>query len=67
MVNVLGGPAEGTMDVRYPAVMAQYPAAKLHSYAKQPRPGRKVGHVTATGATLAEARAIAEGAAKLFD
>lgn len=67
MVNVLGGPAEGTMDVRYPAVMAQYPAAKLHSYAKQPRPGRKVGHVTSTGATLAEARAIAEGAAKLFD
>ena len=67
MVNVLGGPAEGTMDVRYPAVMAQYPAVKLHSYAKHPRPGRKVGHVTATGATLAEARAIAEGAAKLFD
>ena len=67
MVNVLGGPAEGTMDVRYAAVMAQYPAAKLHSYAKQPRPGRKVGHVTATGATLAEARAIAEASAKLFD
>jgi len=63
MVNILGGPAEGTMDVRYPEVMAAHPEAKLHSYAKQPRPGRKVGHVTLRGndmqATLAEARATA--------
>lgn len=63
MVNVLGGPSEGTMDVRYPTVMAAHPEAKLHSYAKQPRPGRKVGHVTVRGddmvATLAETRAVA--------
>lgn len=67
MINVLGGPAEGTMDVRYPEVMTAHPEAKLHSYAKQPRPGRKVGHVTLRGteieATLAEARA----AAAMFD
>lgn len=63
MVNVLGGPAEGPMPVRYPAVLAAHPGAKVHSYDKLPRPGRKVGHVTVTGddleTVLAEARAAA--------
>lgn len=63
MVNVLGGPAEGPMPVRYPEVLAAHPGAKVHSYDKQPRPGRKVGHVTVTGddleTVLAEARAAA--------
>lgn len=67
MVNVLGGPAEGTMDVRYDQVMAAYPEARLHSYAKQPRPGRKVGHVTVRGKTLDEARKTAKAAAAMFD
>jgi len=66
MVNVLGGPAEGTMDVRYPQVMAAHPAAKLHSYAKQPRPGRKVGHVTVTGDEMANTRAEAQATAAMF-
>ncbi|GAA1574268.1 5-(carboxyamino)imidazole ribonucleotide synthase [Leucobacter aridicollis] len=65
MVNVLGGPAEGPMPVRYPAVLAAHPAAKIHSYGKLPRPGRKVGHVTVVGdsldTALAEARAAADG------
>ena len=63
MVNVLGGPAEGPMPVRYASVLAEHPRAKVHSYDKLPRPGRKVGHVTVTGedaaAVLAEARAAA--------
>lgn len=67
MMNVLGGPAEGTMDVRYPQVMAAHPDAKLHSYAKQPRPGRKVGHVTVRGNDMAATRATAEAAARMFD
>lgn len=67
MVNVLGGPAEGTMDVRYPAVMAAHPAAKLHSYAKQPRPGRKVGHVTVRGDDMDVTRTTAQAAAAMFD
>ncbi len=67
MVNVLGGPAEGTMDVRYPAVMAAHPEAKLHSYAKQPRPGRKVGHVTVRGDDMAATRAEAQAAAAMFE
>lgn len=66
MVNVLGGPAEGTMDIRYPQVMAAHPEAKLHSYAKQPRPGRKVGHVTVRGDDMAATLAEAQAAAALF-
>lgn len=66
MVNVLGGPAEGPMPVRYPAALAAHPRAKFHSYDKQPRPGRKVGHVTVTGEDLAEVRAAAQAAAAEF-
>ena len=66
MVNVLGGPAEGPMPVRYAAVLAEHPRAKIHSYDKLPRPGRKVGHVTVTGEDLAEVRAAARAAADMF-
>ncbi|MBK0421653.1 5-(carboxyamino)imidazole ribonucleotide synthase [Leucobacter sp. CSA2] len=67
MVNVLGGPAEGPMPVRYAEALAAHPRAKFHSYDKQPRPGRKVGHVTVTGDDLAEVRAQAVAAAAVFD
>ena len=66
MVNVLGGPAEGPMPVRYPEALAAHPRAKFHSYDKQPRPGRKVGHVTVTGERLDEVRAEATAAARRF-
>ena len=66
MVNVLGGPAEGPMPVRYASVLAAHPGAKIHSYDKQPRPGRKVGHVTVTGASLDEVLAEARAAANAF-
>jgi 5-(carboxyamino)imidazole ribonucleotide synthase len=54
MVNILGGPAGGTLADRYPAAMADQPNVKVHNYGKTPRPGRKVGHVTASGAVLDE-------------
>ncbi|RGE23347.1 5-(carboxyamino)imidazole ribonucleotide synthase [Leucobacter sp. wl10] len=66
MVNVLGGPPEGPMPVRYPAVLAEHPRAKVHSYGKQPRPGRKVGHVTVTGEHLHEVLAEARATAAAF-
>ncbi|MEJ6488249.1 5-(carboxyamino)imidazole ribonucleotide synthase [Leucobacter sp. USCH14] len=66
MVNVLGGPAEGPMPVRYAEALAAHPRAKFHSYDKQPRPGRKVGHVTVTGERLDEVRAEAVAAAQRF-
>ena len=67
MVNVLGGPAVGTMEDRYPALMAHQPAVKVHSYGKQPRPGRKVGHVNASGAELDEVVFRARAAAQYFE
>ena len=67
MVNVLGGPAEGPMPVRYAEALAAHPRAKFHSYDKLPRPGRKVGHVTVTGQDLDTVRDEALAAARAFD
>ncbi|MBB5632682.1 5-(carboxyamino)imidazole ribonucleotide synthase [Cryobacterium mesophilum] len=63
MVNILGGPTTGTMADRYQNAFAAFPGVKIHNYGKDPRPGRKVGHVTAMGddldTVLHEARAMA--------
>lgn len=66
MVNVLGGPAEGTLDDRFAAAMAAHPRAKVHTYGKAPRPGRKVGHVNVTGDDLDDAVYEARAAASVF-
>lgn len=52
MVNVLGGPESGSMADRYPQVFEDHPMVKVHNYGKSPRPGRKIGHVTAVGDDL---------------
>ncbi|MET0303263.1 MAG: 5-(carboxyamino)imidazole ribonucleotide synthase [Microbacteriaceae bacterium] len=67
MVNVLGGPSSGSMLDRYAEALAAHPETKFHSYGKQSRPGRKVGHVTAISAPgetgeATQARARAAGA-----
>ena len=63
MVNVLGGPATGDLTDAYPKALADQPNVKVHNYGKEPRPGRKIGHVTATGDELDgaafEARSVA--------
>lgn len=66
MVNVLGGPSTGTMADRLPAALADEPAAKVHDYGKDPRPGRKVGHVTVTGDDLDDVVFRARAAAEHF-
>jgi 5-(carboxyamino)imidazole ribonucleotide synthase len=63
MVNVLGG----TLDDRYAAALADQPDTRLHFYGKEPRPGRKVGHVTATGADLDDTVFRARAAAAHFE
>ncbi|WP_223694561.1 5-(carboxyamino)imidazole ribonucleotide synthase [Leifsonia poae] len=67
MVNILGGPAEGSLQDRYPAALAAHPAAKFHGYGKEPRPGRKVGHVTVCGDDLDDAVYVARSAAAFFE
>jgi len=63
MVNVLGG----TTADRYEAALRDQPGAKLHFYGKEPRPGRKVGHVTATGDELDDVVFRARAAAAFFE
>jgi 5-(carboxyamino)imidazole ribonucleotide synthase len=59
MMNLLGDLwRDGEPDWRR---VLTYPRAKLHLYGKrEPRPGRKMGHVTCLGATVEEALATAE-------
>ena len=65
MANVLGGEPGGMpVDERLHHLFAAEPAAKVHLYGKQVRPGRKIGHVTVLGDDLNEARARAARAAR---
>jgi 5-(carboxyamino)imidazole ribonucleotide synthase len=66
MVNILGGPASGSLDERLGSVFAAHPAVKVHTYGKDPRPGRKVGHVNAVGDVLADVAYDARAAASFF-
>ena len=67
MVNILGGPEEGTLEERFGAAMAAHPQAKIHTYGKAPRPGRKVGHVNVVDDDLDDAVYVARAAAAHFD
>ena len=67
MVNILGGPTEGGLADRFAAAMSEHPQAKIHTYGKDPRPGRKVGHVNVSGDDLDEAVYVARAAAAHFD
>jgi len=66
MVNILGGPQAGALEDRFASAMAEHPDAKIHTYGKAPRPGRKVGHVNVTGDDLDDAAYAARAAAALF-
>ncbi|ALJ19370.1 phosphoribosylaminoimidazole carboxylase [Microbacterium sp. No. 7] len=67
MVNILGGPQTDTIASRLPAVLQAHPAVKVHTYGKDPRPGRKVGHVNALGTDLDAVAYEARAAAAFFD
>lgn len=67
MVNVLGGPTDGSALVdHYPEMLAQHPSAKMHAYGKSPRPGRKLGHVNVSGGDLEQVVYEARAAAAFF-
>jgi 5-(carboxyamino)imidazole ribonucleotide synthase len=66
MINILGGPATGSLDDRFPDAMATHPRARIHTYGKAPRPGRKVGHVTVSGDDLDDVVYEARAAASFF-
>lgn len=66
MVNILGGPADGTLGERFASAMAEHPTAKIHTYGKASRPGRKVGHVNVSGDDLDDAVYVARAVAAHF-
>jgi 5-(carboxyamino)imidazole ribonucleotide synthase len=59
MVNLLGISDEFDFMENYPQTMKAFPAAKIHSYGKSPRIGRKLGHITVIGGTHESALASA--------
>ncbi len=67
MINILGGPQGEAITDRFATAMAQFPEAKLHTYGKDARPGRKVGHVNVAGSELEQVAFVARAAAAVFD
>jgi 5-(carboxyamino)imidazole ribonucleotide synthase len=65
MANVLGAdtPSRMVLDERLHHLMARYPQAKVHLYAKSERPGRKLGHVTVCGESPGPVREVAVASA----
>jgi 5-(carboxyamino)imidazole ribonucleotide synthase len=51
--TALRAPACVMANERLHHLLARYPLAKVHLYAKRERPGRKLGHVTVCGESLA--------------
>ena len=62
MANVLGASDSKNFMENYSAVMAAFPQAKIHSYGKTPRLGRKLGHVTVVGENLDDCLQTAQAA-----
>ncbi|MGM1017676.1 MAG: 5-(carboxyamino)imidazole ribonucleotide synthase [Actinomycetota bacterium] len=67
MINILGGPTDGGLADRFYRAMGEHPDAKIHTYGKDPRPGRKVGHVTVVGDDLDDVAYVARATAAHFD
>jgi 5-(carboxyamino)imidazole ribonucleotide synthase len=61
-VNLLGGPEPTDLAERLPLALAD-PRVHVHLYGKQPRPGRKIGHVTVLGDDVEVALTAARAAA----
>jgi 5-(carboxyamino)imidazole ribonucleotide synthase len=66
MVNLLGVDDRNTFVEHFGKAMAKHPAAKLHTYGKAARKGRKMGHVTVVADDLDAALAEAKGAAAVL-
>jgi 5-(carboxyamino)imidazole ribonucleotide synthase len=59
MVNLLGLSDDVDFVENYSEMMRSFASAKLHSYGKSPRIGRKLGHITVIGDTHESALATA--------
>ena len=66
MVNLLGVDDSNDFVQAYDKALAAHPAAKVHTYGKGPRAGRKMGHVTVVSDDFEFALAEAKGAAAVL-
>ena len=66
MVNLLGVDDSNDFVRAFGKALAEYPAAKVHTYGKGPRAGRKMGHVTVVSDNLKFALDQAKGAAAVL-
>jgi 5-(carboxyamino)imidazole ribonucleotide synthase len=66
MVNLLGVDENNTFVEHFDKAMARHKTAKLHTYGKAARRGRKMGHVTVVSDNLDFAIAEAKGAAAVL-
>lgn len=65
MSNIIGTASTGDPRERRGQAL-EIPGVCVHLYGKKPRPGRKIGHVTATGDELDDARTRAREAAEIL-
>jgi 5-(carboxyamino)imidazole ribonucleotide synthase len=66
MVNLLGVDETNDFLPHYQAALATHPGAKIHTYGKSARAGRKMGHVTVVADDAQWALGQALGAAKIL-
>jgi 5-(carboxyamino)imidazole ribonucleotide synthase len=65
MANIIGTPDTGDPHHRLADALAVR-GAHIHLYDKEPRPGRKIGHVTVVGGGLGDVRERARSAAQIL-
>ncbi|MDR6985859.1 5-(carboxyamino)imidazole ribonucleotide synthase [Paenarthrobacter nitroguajacolicus] len=61
MKNFLGGENQDLFKA-FPMALAFEPAAKVHSYGKSVRPGRKIGHVNLVGTSVSDVDSVRQRA-----
>lgn len=66
MVNLLGVDDKNDFVQAYAKALVDHPEAKIHTYGKGPRAGRKMGHVTVVADSVEHALAEARGAAAVL-
>lgn len=66
MVNLLGVNDKNDFVQAYAKALVAHPEAKIHTYGKGPRAGRKMGHVTVVADSVEHALAEARGAAAVL-
>ncbi len=66
MVNLLGVDDSNNFVQAYDRALAAHPEAKIHTYGKSARAGRKMGHITVVSNDAAHALAEAKGAAAVL-